>query len=202
MKNFGLKMMVIATMFGSGMAKADAPEMVNLGGLTAGGTGCPAGSVNVSLDDTYGALSFVMDQFVVEVGAGVPINQSRKFCQISLDLPAPEGWQYALTGVTVRGFADLDSGLVATVQAQTYFSGQTETASVEEEISGPESSSYELNAEWAPEELSWSPCGASRALNIKTAIRINPAGQRNKSGVVTADEKSFQAYSIVWKRCE
>ncbi len=202
MKNFGLKVMMVASMMGSGVAAADVPEEVNLGGLTAGGTGCPAGSVSVNINDTYGELSFVMDQFVVQVGSGASIGDSRKFCQISLDLAAPAGWQYALTGMTVRGFAELDAGVVATVQAQTYFSGQTETASIEDQIVGPESSAYEFNAEWAPEELSWSPCGASRALNVKTAIRLNPAGQRNKSGLVTADEKSFQAYSIVWKRCE
>jgi hypothetical protein len=181
----------------------EVPNEVMIGNLVAGGTGCPQGSVGVDLSAGYDSLVFQFDNFVAEVGPGISPAQQRKFCQINLDLNAPAGWQYGLRAVAVNGYAELDQGVSGLIQSEVYFSGASSTsAKSESELVGPLWSSYEVEHAWGDEEMVWSPCGASRALNVKTVIRLDNQRERSLRGLLTAEEKLVQTYAIEWRRCE
>jgi len=45
----------------------------------------------------------LFDSFVASVGAGIPITESRKNCQINVKMHVPNGWQFSVMTVDYRG---------------------------------------------------------------------------------------------------
>jgi hypothetical protein len=124
-------------------SRADKPDpsQVTIKGITTSGTGCPQGSVGkfISSDLTtyvnshehhlfnvtnFCSFTLIFDKYVVQIGPGVSQTESRKFCQINLQLHYPSGFQYSIMSTIYRGYAALDSGVTGTQEATYYFSGR------------------------------------------------------------------------------
>ena len=54
-------------------------------------------------------------------------DQSRKNCQINLDISYSPGYSYSVYSADYTGYADIDSGVKGTVAAHYYFSGEQDT---------------------------------------------------------------------------
>ena len=60
------------------------------------------------------------------VGSKAAITDSRKNCQLNLQLEYSAGYSFAVYSADYTGFADLDAGVTGTVKSNYYFSGETD----------------------------------------------------------------------------
>jgi len=72
---------------------APAASDVKIIGVTAIGTGCPAGSAYVTLDATGTIFDVAFDSYVASVGPGNLPADARKNCRVSINLQFPQGYQ-------------------------------------------------------------------------------------------------------------
>jgi len=66
---------------------------VKILGITAIGTGCPAGHAFVNVDATGTIFDVAFDQYTASVGPGNLPADARKNCRISINLAFPQGYQ-------------------------------------------------------------------------------------------------------------
>jgi hypothetical protein len=188
---------------GAGHAFADVPGYVHVRAISYAGSGCPAGSVAQNVSPDLQAFTLLFDQYIAEVGPGVPLGNSRKNCQILVDLDFPAGWSFSVLTVDYRGFADLEAGVSGQQQSSYYFQGQGATARLATNFSGPTSRDYQIRDTLGLSAVVWSPCGAQRALNINTQVRLS-AANRFARGILTTDSIDGavrQIYGLQWRRC-
>ncbi|MDQ1289615.1 MAG: hypothetical protein QG622_3181 [Actinomycetota bacterium] len=137
------------------------------------GSGCPDGSANVRMTS---ANRFVISfsDFAAWTGAGESETNTRKNCQVALEVDAPEGATYSINRTTYRGFTYLSSAGSATASAQYYCQGSsdTKTATIKA-FTGP------TRAEWTSSATSGASasvrCQPNRLLNVNTELRVSPS---------------------------
>jgi hypothetical protein len=187
-------------------APDDAPQGVTLRALAFAGTGCPAGSVRGELPVEGHDLLLFYDSFAAEVGPDVPLSQSRKNCQLNLDFDYPSGWQYTVESVSYNGHVLLEDGLDALVGSSFYFQGSAATARAETTFTGPERREYQVTDTFETDDGNalWSPCEASRSLNVNVQVRVNALNARDRHGVVTfaTGELPGSLLQLKWRRCD
>jgi hypothetical protein len=64
---------------------------ISLGEPGYGGTGCPDGTVSVTLSPDQKSLSLLFDQYQVEVGGDTGKSFDRKSCNIAIPVHVPQG---------------------------------------------------------------------------------------------------------------
>lgn len=191
-------------MLAASAAYADSPSYVRVRSINYAGSGCPAGSVATNVSSDLQAFTLLFDSYIAEVGDGVSAREKRKNCVVNVDLDYPNGWSYTLFTVDYRGYIDLERALVGTQQTSYYFQGSASTARLASNITGPVSRDYQIRDNLAVSALVWSPCGAHRALNMNTEVRIDNSRNRRGSGIMTIDSidgQLKQIYGIKWSRC-
>ncbi len=181
------------------------PDQMHIKKLTYGGTGCPAGSVAVDIASDATAFTLIFDQFLAQIGPGVPAIESRKNCQVNLLLHVPHGFTYAITSVDYRGYANLAPGAQGMQKASYYFQGQAPTASAETIFRGPYEQDWQLRDRVSTAALVWSPCGVERSMNVNAQLRLTrgtaPASSSSFIQMDSEDGNIQQVYHIVWAHC-
>ena len=115
------------------------------------------------------------------------MKEARKICQINFDLDYPNGWSFAIDSVDYRGYASLDRGVTAVMSTSSYYSGVTPIMRLQSTFRGPSNADYQVRDQIGVSSHLWSPCGANRALNLNTQLRLNNSQNRNGNGLVTID---------------
>jgi hypothetical protein len=69
-------------------------------------------------------FTLIFDEYVASIGPGVSITESRKNCQLDINLQYPSGFQYSVFNADYRGYAALDPNVTGTQQSTYYFSGR------------------------------------------------------------------------------
>ena len=112
----------VSALIASALAAAPGPNpsQTYIAGLTYGGTGCPPGTVASSFSPDRTTFTMIFDSFIASSGPGVPVTDSRKNCQINVDMRYPSGWSYSIVSVDYRGYASLPAGVSATQKATYY----------------------------------------------------------------------------------
>ena len=87
------------------------------------GTGCPAGSAALSMQNDRKAFTLGLDAYVVQSGPGISPIENRKACNLNVDLVYPQGWQYSIFTATYRGYAALDKDTIGTQKSTYWFTG-------------------------------------------------------------------------------
>lgn len=165
------------------------------------------------------SFTLIFDQYVASIGPGVSITQTRKNCQINLDLRYPGGFQYSVFNTIYRGYVGLDRGVSATQSATYYFSGrklffrntehlvwrsiETSQSTAATSFYGPISKDYEVQTDIDLTSVVWSPCGAPVALNIDSALLLR-SSVASASGLITDDSIDGKVTFIVgvqWQKC-
>ncbi len=185
-------------------ANADAPDYVRVKSIAYNGSGCPVGSVATNVASDRQAFTLLFDQYIAEVGPGVPFRERRKNCQINLDLDFPSGWSYTIFTVDYRGYAALERGTKASQQASYYFQGQGQTATLKTVLTGPTDRNFNIRDTLGLAALVWSPCGDRRALNINSQVLADNTGAGSKRALITTDSIDGElslVYGIKWTRC-
>ncbi|KAE8454279.1 hypothetical protein EG329_005204 [Mollisiaceae sp. DMI_Dod_QoI] len=176
---------------------------VSIRGIVYGGTGCPQGSLGTFISDDRQTFTLIFDNFVASIGPGVAVTESRKNCQINLDLQYPSGFQYSIFNTVYRGYVGIDSGVTARQQSTFYFSGQSAQCSTGTNFKGPRSGDYAVTDSLPLTSTVWSPCGASSALNINSEVRLSSSNS-GATGQITDDSTDGKIEFVVgvqWQQC-
>src|SRR5690606_5732798 len=86
------------------------PREVYVHSISYGGSGCPQGSVGSSFSNDRKSFTLIFDSFVAYSGAGVPITEARKNCQLNINLRLPNGFSYSVASFDYRGYVSLPRG--------------------------------------------------------------------------------------------
>jgi len=125
MKNKALRSMirhswVFAAVMGMGTlpAAASGPDPANpyVESISYGGSGCAQGTVGSSFSDDRLHFTLIFDSFVASTGPGVPITESRKNCQLSVNVHVPDGSAAACMKLAYRGYVQVPGGTGGTQQ--------------------------------------------------------------------------------------
>lgn len=187
----------------SANAFADAPSYVSIKDIKYAGSGCPAGSVAKNVSPDRDAFTLLFDSYIAEVGPGVRASEKRKNCQINVTLDFPNGWTYTIAKIDYRGYASLEGGVTGVQKVSYYFQGDAKTGSLETLFRGPLDKDYHIRDTLGVASEVWSPCGAKRALNINSQIRLDQK-KKNAVGILTTDSVDVVVttiYNLKWQRC-
>jgi hypothetical protein len=182
----------------------EVPPHATITSLAYAGTGCPAGTVAENLSPDLKAFTLRFEAYVAEVGPRVPFNEARKNCQLTVDIEAPPGWSYSIGVVDYRGYVALEAGVEGVQSAAYYFQGQSATGRLHTVMKGPKEEDYRVTDTLGLEALVWSPCGAQRALNINSEVRVVSSRHPDGAGLITLDSldgRIEHVYGIRWQRC-
>jgi hypothetical protein len=184
------------------------PSKVYFHSVTYGGTGCPQGSMAQSFSNDRTTFTLIFDKYVAAVGPGVGQLESRKNCQLNLNIRIPQGWQFSIVSTDFRGYVSLDRGLKATQKSIYYFQGETTQSSANANWMGPVAKDYLVSDRIPISSVVWSACSVVRPINMNTQVRIEPAsgasfpnGARGQITTDSIDGKIAQKYGLSWRRC-
>jgi hypothetical protein len=101
-------------------AQSPNPNQPYVQSITYGGTGCPGGSMGTSINNARTEFTLIFDEFVASSGQGVPVTESRKNCQININIREPQGSGQFCTALEYRGYFNLPGGVTAEAKATYY----------------------------------------------------------------------------------
>jgi hypothetical protein len=180
----------------------DSPSSVYLAGVTYGGTGCSEGTVTSSFDETSSTLKLQFEEYIATTGPNRTVSDSRKSCQITIDLRYPLGWQYSYGSTEFRGKVDIPEGQQAIQQSMYYFAGNPNNAVSKVTFVGPMTKDYVALNEIDQNAMLWSDCGRVQPSSIKSVVYLTPGS--SLTGKITVDEitkKVTQEHCVVWRKC-
>lgn len=178
-------------------------EAITVDVLTANGSGCPSGTAAVRPQPDRTGFSVSYSAFAAQAGAGADATDVRKNCQLSLLVHVPQGFSYAVSRADYYGFANLAKGATGLHRTNYYFMGSTDNEYRSHTFSGP------LLSRWhtvdTDDALVYSPCSASKVLNVNTELRVDDGTSSASSTSALAMAASSgdvnTLFHFSWKRC-
>lgn len=101
-----------------------APSFVHVSDVKAAGTGCPPGTLDLSVNDNGNQIGLSFGQFVAYAPTD-KTSDKRRFCQVNFKVRYPPGWALSIGSTTFNGFIGIDSGLKAEIVSSYYFGGSS-----------------------------------------------------------------------------
>lgn len=156
-------------------APASAAPALSISVASANGSGCPlsgpAPTVTIGSDGTVTTLFTTLS---ARRGNGAPISESRRNCTLLLQVSAPQGYTYTVSGAKFDGTTAL-SGAGGSQNTSYYYQGSSATTTLPHALNGGGSfSTTDTAADLAP--LGAAPCGVQRAVSINTDVRVAGTG--------------------------
>ncbi len=142
---------------------------VEITGLNYGGSGCPAGSVEIRVNSNGRKLILLFDKFVA---VGSDASQSRKSCNISIPIQVPAGYQVSLADAEFRGY--VSPRTKATLRSEYFFAGQRGPTFVRN-FNG--AANYAVRDRPAEVANVWSACGESVNMRVNSSITARGNGK-------------------------
>ncbi|NTV95191.1 MAG: DUF4360 domain-containing protein [Thiobacillus sp.] len=187
-----------AILFG---APAFAADDISLGEPGYGGTGCPAGTVSVSLSPDAKSLSLLFDQYQVAVGGDTGKSFDRKSCNIAIPVHVPQGLSVSVLKIDFRGFNHLPVSATSQFNVEYFFAG-TRGPSFQRKFRGPLDEDYFINNELNAQAIVWSGCGADVNLRTNSSMRVSTL--QNREAMASIDSEDVNAaiiYQLQWRKC-
>lgn len=195
------------TMTTAASAQAPHPDEVEIKDVTVNGSGCPIGTATVLLTNSkpngpadYFQVTY--DNFIVERGDDLAPKDSRKFCNLALDVKFPQGWAFTIFKMEMDGYAEIAKGARGEVKTEYFFPHVSRKKRHRKKVRGPFEGDYNQMDEIGVFSSITSRCGVTIPLNLKTTMRLS--GSRKKYSTMTVDVQSglfVQKFGIRWKRC-
>jgi len=174
---------------------------ISLGEPGYGGTGCPAGTVSVTLSPDAKSLSLLFDQYQVAVGGDTGKSFDRKSCNIAIPVHVPQGMSVSILKIDYRGFNFLPRGASSQFNVEYFFAG-TRGPSFQRKFYGPLNDDYLIHNELTAEALVWSACGADVNLRTNSSMRVGTTS--NQEAMASIDSEDVNAaiiYQLQWRSC-
>jgi len=178
-----------------------AADDISLGEPGYGGTGCPAGSVSVTLSPDAKSLSLLFDEYVVAVGGDTGKSFDRRSCNIAIPVHVPQGFSVSVLKIDYRGFNHLPQGANSQFNVEYFFAG-TRGPSFQRTFRGPLDEDYFINNELTAEAIVWSGCGADVNLRTNSSLRVTTLW--SKEAMASIDSEDVNAaivYQLQWRKC-
>ena len=174
---------------------------ISLGQPGYGGTGCPAGSVSVTLSPDAKSLSLLFDQYQVAVGGETGKSFDRKSCNIAIPVHVPQGLSVSVLKIDFRGFNQLPRSATSQFNVEYFFAG-TQGPSFKRVFRGPIAEDYLINNQLTAQSIVWSGCGADVNLRTNSSMRVKTVS--NKEAMASIDSEDVNAgiiYQLQWREC-
>jgi hypothetical protein len=187
----------------SAAATAPDPGTVFIKSVRAiGGSGCPQGTASASLSADQQSLNVSFSKFSASMGPGISLTKARVFCSIALGINVPQGFTFAISKVTNRGFVNIPGGVSAKITSEFHMQGNADEAAKTTTITGAAKKEFLISNTFDIGTINFSQCGVIRDAIVDTKLQLS--GSRSKESTISIDrlDKSFtQLYRMVWRRC-
>lgn len=174
---------------------------ISLGQPGYGGTGCPSGTVSVTLSPDAKSLSLLFDEYQVSVGGVTGKNFDRKSCNIAIPVHVPQGLSVSILKIDFRGFNHLPQSATSQFNVEYFFAG-TRGPAFRRTFRGPVNEDYLISNELSAESIIWSGCGADVNLRTNSSMRVSTVS--NKEAMASIDSEDVNAsiiYHLQWQNC-
>ncbi|MBF0361595.1 MAG: DUF4360 domain-containing protein [Oligoflexia bacterium] len=178
-----------------------APD-IRLGMPGYGGTGCPAGSADVTLSPDRSSISILFDQYVAEAGGVTRRSFDRKTCNVSVPVLVPGGYSVSIFKIDYRGYVNVPIGGRADFNVEYFFAG-SQGPRYKKTFYGRYDDEYFLTNTLQASAVIWSPCGQSVNLRVNSAM-VAKSNYRFDDAMATVDSidiRSGLIYHIQWRIC-
>ncbi len=174
---------------------------ISLGEPGYGGTGCPAGTVSVTLSPDAKSLSLLFDQYQVAVGGDTGKSFDRKSCNIAIPVRVPQGLSVSVLKIDFRGFNHLPKSATSQFNVEYFFAG-TRGPAFQRRFNGPLDEDYLINNELTVQAIVWSGCGADVNLRTNSSMRVQTTGNRDAMASIDSEDVSAGIiYQLQWRSC-
>lgn len=194
----------------SSLALADAPGPgeVEIKDVTVNGSGCPIGTASVLVTNSRPGgpadyFQVTYDNFIVERGDELAPKDSRKFCNLALDVKFPQGWAFTIFKMEMDGYAEIARGARGEVKTEYFFPHVSRKKRHRKRVKGPFEGDYTQMDDIGIFSSITSRCGVTIPLNLKTTMKLS--GSRRRYSTMTVDVQSglfVQKFGLRWKRCD
>lgn len=177
------------------------PNNISLGMPGYGGTGCPAGTVSVTLSPDAKVLSLLFDQYQVAVGGSTGRRFDRKSCNVAIPVHVPQGYSVSVLKIDYRGFNFLPSSAQSQFNVEYFFAG-SQGPSFTRNFVGPMDTDYLIQNDLLVTAMIWSACGVDVNLRTNSSLRISTRDGRE--ALATVDSEDINAaivYQLQWRKC-
>ena len=184
-------------------ASAPPSGSITLEVQTVNGSGCPAGTANVSMLPDNTGFKIVYSAFRAEDGGTADPLDIRKNCQVNLLVHIPQGFTFAVARADYRGGAHLENGATALERSNYYYQGSSGNNYADHTFAGPLDGTWRATDITQTADLVFAPCGVVRGLNINTELRVDAGASAAKS-YISLRASDGEVYTLVqfhWKRC-
>ena len=174
---------------------------ISLGEPGYGGTGCPDGTVSVTLSPDQKSLSLLFDQYQVEVGGETGKSFDRKSCNIAIPVHVPQGLSVSILKIDFRGFNHLPNYATSEFNVEYFFAG-TRGPAFRRTFKGPLDEDYLINNELKAEAIVWSGCGDDVNLRTNSSMRVKTSSNREAMASIDSEDVSAAIiYQLQWREC-
>ena len=196
-----MKTLVLLLLTSSLAANVAYADDIALGQPGYGGSGCPDGSVSVTLSPDAKSLSLLYDQYQVSVGGTTGKSFDRKSCNVAIPVHVPQGRSVSVLAVDYRGFNQLPARATSQFNVEYFFAGGQGPA-FRRTFRGPVEADYLISNSLTADTLVWSGCGADVNLRTNSSMRVSTAGgQEALATVDTEDVNAAIIYHLQWRSC-
>jgi hypothetical protein len=170
---------------------------------TVNGSGCPAGSANVSMLPDNTGFTIRYSAFRAEDGGNADPVDFRKNCQVNLLVHIPQGFTFAVARADYWGKAHLEAGVAALQRSNYYYQASSDNNYVDHTFAGPLDGTWRTTDITPAAELVYAPCGVTRSLNINTELRVygGSSGTKSYISMRASDGEVYTLVQFQWKQC-
>jgi len=178
-----------------------AQDDISLGEPGYGGSGCPDGTVSVTLSPDHKSLSLLFDQYQLSAGGDTGRSFDRKSCNIAIPVHVPQGLSVSILKVDFRGFNHLPQSATSQFNVEYFFAG-TRGPAFQRRFRGPLDEDYLINNQLTAEAVIWSGCGADVNLRTNSSMKLSTVS--NREAMASIDSEDINAaivYQLQWRSC-
>lgn len=179
------------------------PGKVRLDLRSVNGSGCKKDTAAVVVNDDNTAFTVSYSDFIAEAGPDSHATDSRKNCQLGINVRVPQGFTYAIVSADYRGYMDLKNGATGLHRTSYYQQGNSHTERADNDWEGPTKRNFTVTHRSEIEKLVWSKCGENTIFNVNTELRVDAKRSRGTSfmSMDSTDGDAQTLFQFRWKRC-
>ncbi|MET0339441.1 MAG: DUF4360 domain-containing protein [Polyangiales bacterium] len=174
---------------------------ITIDSVSASGAGCPAGSWEAERVPEGNAFTLTFNQYAIEAPATTTAAIHQLPCNISLRIRTPKNLSYAVTSFQYFGYANLTTGMKASLLANYAFTGFG-VADVRKEFRHdfpiPYDTTFALNDEITARGVAptWAPCDITSNLQVRTRLTLETSN-RTRPGILAMDNIDVRAQAAL-----
>lgn len=199
----GLLLTALVSLFALG---AHAADDISLGEPSYGGTGCPQGSVGITLSPDAKVLSLIFDSYVAEAGKSAGKTLQRQTCNLSVPIHVPQGMSVSVLKVDYRGYVYAPKGTSAQFNVEYFlksFNGSTTGPKVSKSFSNYDND-YIISNQLGLQAVVWSACGEDVNLRVNSSMTAKSNAKKDDvlATVDSVDVAGGIIYQLQWQKCK